>query len=81
METNPSYAQIANSWDLWVEYVDPAGIMTEGEFTSMTVEEKIDTQVECFGEEVCCPECERPLPEESAQVGKCPDCTASDHRD
>ena len=30
---------------------------------------------------VCCPECDRPLPEESVQVGKCPDCTASDHRD
>jgi hypothetical protein len=52
MIEEPTYAQIASDWNLWAEYVDPEATMTEAEFGSMSVEDKIATQVDCFGEEV-----------------------------
>ena len=52
MSNEPTYAQIASDWNLWAEYVDPEATMTEAEFGSMSVEDKIATQVDCFGEEV-----------------------------
>jgi hypothetical protein len=44
-----SYADIAASFPLWQEYVDPSGLTTEEEFDAMTIDEKIEFQVKCFG--------------------------------
>ena len=33
--------QLAQSWDLWREYIDPDATMTEAEFDAMTVEQRI----------------------------------------
>lgn len=42
--------QIAENFQLWQEYVDPASTMTEGEFNSMTLEQKLEIQAKCFGD-------------------------------
>lgn len=47
----PTYAEIASNWSLWADYVDPSASMTEAEFDSMSIEEKIATQVSIFGPE------------------------------
>ena len=44
-----TYEEIAESFELWGEYVDPSGCDTETDFNRMTVEEKIAIQVHCFG--------------------------------
>ena len=44
-----TYAEIANSWNLWIEYVVPDGNMTREEFNAMTTDQKIALQVESFG--------------------------------
>ena len=41
----------ANSWSLWIEYVDPDGNMTREEFDAMTTEQKVSLQAESFGTE------------------------------
>ncbi len=46
-----TYAEIANSWSLWIEYVDPDGNMTREEFDAMTTEQKVSLQAESFGTE------------------------------
>ena len=56
---DPSYADIARDWNLWCDYVDPGATMTEAEFNSMTIDEKVDMQTNAFGEEwSICPSCE-----------------------
>jgi len=35
-------AGIATDFEQWMEYMDPDGIMTEDEFDSLTVEEKLE---------------------------------------
>jgi hypothetical protein len=47
--THLTYAEIANNWSLWIEYVDPDGNMTREEFDAMTTDQKIALQVEAFG--------------------------------
>lgn len=47
----PTYEQIANDFNLWGEYVDPDATMTEEKFDGLSVEEKIEMQVEMFGKE------------------------------
>lgn len=49
--THLTYAEIANNWNLWIEYVDPDGNMAREEFDAMTTEQKIALQVEAFGAE------------------------------
>lgn len=49
--SKPTYKQVAESFSLWGEYVDPAATMTEEEFDAMTTEEKVQIQVEIWGEE------------------------------
>lgn len=44
-----TYAEIANSWALWIEYADPDGNMAREEFDAMTTDQKIALQVEAFG--------------------------------
>jgi hypothetical protein len=51
MNTTKTYTEIANSFSLWQEYVDPSGLTSEAEFDAMTIEEKIAFQVSCFGVE------------------------------
>lgn len=36
-----SNRMMAQSWNLWCEYIDPDATMTEAEFDAMTVEERI----------------------------------------
>ncbi len=47
-----TYKETANDFSLWMDYVDPMATMTEAEFDAMTETEKIQLQVDCFGEEV-----------------------------
>lgn len=47
--THLTYAEIANNWNLWIDYVDPDGNMTREEFDAMTTEQKIALQIEAFG--------------------------------
>ena len=42
---------MAQSWDLWREYIDPDATMTEAEFDSMTVEDRIRLIEAAFGGE------------------------------
>ena len=44
-----SNAEIATSWELWCEYVDPAATMTRAEWDAMSVAERLRLMVECFG--------------------------------
>lgn len=46
-----TYNEIANSWSLWIEYVDPGAIGTEAEFNAMTVAERLAFIETCFGPE------------------------------
>ena len=49
----PTYREIATSFALWVEYVDPNGLFKrEEEFDTMTVEQKIRFMIGSFGPEV-----------------------------
>lgn len=47
----PSYTQIAESFDLWGEYVDPDATMTREQFDTMSVDEKVKIQRDLFGKE------------------------------
>jgi hypothetical protein len=51
MSQKNTYAEIANSFDLWAEFVDPDATITEGEFNAMTTEQKVALQVQAFGPE------------------------------
>ena len=42
---------MAQSWDLWREYIDPDATMTEAEFDAMTVEDRIRLIEAAFGGE------------------------------
>lgn len=45
------YKVIAKNWHLWIEAVDPDATMTKEEFDSLSIKEKIQIQIDCFGEE------------------------------
>ena len=46
-----SNQMMAQSWDLWREYIDPDATMTEAEFDAMTVEDRIRLIEAAFGGE------------------------------
>jgi phage tail protein X len=46
-----TYADTAVSHALWIEYVDTESTMTEAEFASLSIAQKIATQVAAFGPE------------------------------
>ncbi len=48
---HPSYEEVATDWELWCDYADPGATMTKKQFDEMTTEEKIQMQIECFGDE------------------------------
>ena len=49
--TRYSYDDIARDLNLWGVYVDPHGLMTEAEFNSMSLEERIALLQKLFGPE------------------------------
>lgn len=51
MSQNHTYFEIANDYGLWQQFVDADAAMTEAEFNSLSVDEKILLQVEAFGPE------------------------------
>jgi hypothetical protein len=52
MATAYTNDQVAASWDLWREYIDPDATMTHAEFDAATVAEKVGLIVRIFGPEV-----------------------------
>jgi hypothetical protein len=46
-----TYRTIANSFELWGEYVDPDGLDSKEQFESMTIDDKIEIIEGCFGPE------------------------------
>ena len=52
----PTDAQIASSWNLWQEYVDPQATMTREQWDAMSFRECLDTLHECFGCDGTCDE-------------------------
>ena len=48
---NRSYAEIANDFRLWGEYVDPFGVMSKPEFLALSVADKVVMQQRAFGRE------------------------------
>ena len=46
----PTRDEIAADWDLWTEYVDPAGAMTQEAWLAMTVAERVAMQESVFGD-------------------------------
>ena len=48
---NRSYAETANNFGLWGEYVDPYGTMPESDFLALSVADKVAIQQRAFGPE------------------------------
>jgi hypothetical protein len=46
---SPTYAQIASSYSLWGEYVDPDATTSEEEFNAMSHADRVALMVEAFG--------------------------------
>jgi hypothetical protein len=51
MSQQHTYAEIANNWALWNEFVNTDGTMTREEFEAMSEADKVSLQVEAFGAE------------------------------
>jgi len=51
----PTYHEIANSWTLWMDHIDPAATMTEAEFLAMSCDEKLEIIIACNGPETDVP--------------------------
>lgn len=49
--TNYTYNQIAHSYDLFTEYVDPAGTLTREQFDGMTIDQAIAAIIDVNGVE------------------------------
>lgn len=49
---NPTRAEIAASYALWMEYVDPSGIDTRADFDAMNDADKKTLMDECFGPDI-----------------------------
>ncbi len=49
--SNATYTEIADSFALWAEYVDPSATMTEAEFDAMDVDDRMAIIETCFGAE------------------------------
>ena len=47
----PTYEQIAESYELWCEYVDPHATMTKEDFDALSTAEKVKMQIDMFGPE------------------------------
>lgn len=51
MSQQHTYAEIANDWALWNEFMNTDATMTREEFDSMSTAEKVGLQVDAFGAE------------------------------
>lgn len=51
MNSNYTYAQIANDYSLWLELVDIDGNMSRETFDATPEAELVDMMIEMFGEE------------------------------
>ncbi len=49
--TRPTRLQIAASYDLWLEYVDPQRTHSIEDFQALTIDEKLALMAEVFGPE------------------------------
>lgn len=58
----PTYKEIAEDYDLWLECVDPDGLVSEGSFNSMSLADKIAKIEESFGPEPRCGACGEVIP-------------------
>jgi hypothetical protein len=47
-----TYEDIAGSFELWAEFVDPSATMTEAQFDDMSITDRIALIVSMFGDEV-----------------------------
>ena len=47
----PTLHEMVTRYDIWAEYVDPAGIVKEKQFEKMTVAEKVRIVESVFGPE------------------------------
>lgn len=52
-----TYAEIASDYNLWREYVDPDGELSEAEFDALSLAETLKIMEECFGPEPYAREC------------------------
>ena len=52
MSTKYTYQKIAEDFALWAEFVDTDATMTEAEFNELSIEEKVQLQVDAFGPQV-----------------------------
>ena len=50
-KTTHTYAEIANDYSLWEEFVDISGFTSRAEFNAMTEAEKVAFIEKCFGPE------------------------------
>lgn len=53
--TRPTHDQMAKDFDLWQEYVDTDGVITENDFHAMTYADRLNLIVETFGPEATVP--------------------------
>jgi hypothetical protein len=49
--TSPTYHELANSFALWQEYVDPDATISKDEFDAMGYEDRMKLLVEAYGPE------------------------------
>ena len=54
MNTYPKCTETANSYQLWEEYVDPQGLMSEAEFNAMTAEARLQLIHDTFPNDCNC---------------------------
>lgn len=48
---SPSYAEIADDFRLWGQYVDPNGVDSKEQFDSTTPSQRLQLIIRCFGPE------------------------------
>lgn len=51
MSKHYTYEEIAESYGLWCDYVDPMATMTEEDFDNLSTEEKVKMQEDMFGKD------------------------------
>jgi hypothetical protein len=50
--SKPSYRELATNFDLWCEFVFFEEQISEREFDEMSIDEKLDILLGCFGSEI-----------------------------
>lgn len=47
---SPTREQIAQSWDLWIDYVDPLGVMSREEFDGTDIRGRMALMAAIYGD-------------------------------